>query len=66
MGRRNMINAKLANQLRAYRDTLNRIEIHSYDWLHDIMVSEAEQSYRKRSLRINSTWLDRTVCVEDE
>lgn len=66
MGRRRMINTKLANQLRAYRDTLNRIEIHSYDWLHDIIVSEAGQGFRKRSLRIHSTWRDRFDCVEDE
>ena len=66
MGRRRTINAKLAKQLRAYRDSLSRIEIHSYDWLYDNILSQAEQGICRRTLCIHRTWRDRSECTDDE
>lgn len=65
MGRRKTLNATLARQLSAYRASLSCIEIHSYDWLYDIVVSQAEQGFRRR-LCIRRTWRDWSGCAEDD
>jgi hypothetical protein len=66
MGRRGTINANLSRQLRAYRDSLSRIEIHSYDWLYDTLVKQAERGFPRRSLCIHRNWRERAECSDDD
>lgn len=66
IGRRNTIADGMANELRAYQDSLNSIRIHSYDWLYDIIAKGLQANAPKRIHRIYHAWHNDYDCGYDE
>lgn len=57
---------RMAQELRAYQDSLYCIRIHSYDWLYDIINRGIILGSRRRSLRIYNSWQNDLNYAEEE
>jgi hypothetical protein len=66
MRRRRAMTERMAQELRAYQDSLYCIRIHSYDWLYDIINRGIILGSRRRSLRIYNSWQNDLNYAEEE